>query len=88
MYGSLRIIVRPLFRILLVLFNYVYFSVIIGKTKFPKSFITASPKPRTVSAGDVGEARFQDSADMEGEALESLNIRKPRTLKSAEAYKS
>ena len=43
-------------------------------------FITASPKPRTFSTGDVGEERFQDSAVLSGKALESLNIRKPWTL--------
>ena len=42
--------------------------------------ITASPKSRTFSAGDVGEVRFQDSADKSGEALESLKLRKPRSL--------
>ena len=42
--------------------------------------ITASPKTPGFQTGDEGEERFQDSADMEGEVLESLNTRKPRTL--------
>ena len=57
--------------------------------KDEQSFITASPKPRSFAicfanwvycTGDVGEVRFQDSADKSGEALESLRLRKPQTL--------
>lgn len=37
--------------------------------------------------GDESEARFQDSADMEGEALESLKYKKTADSQSAEAYR-
>ena len=63
----------------LVLENGVVDAAIIRNPGDREKFITASPKPRTFSAGDVGEVRFQDSADKSGEALESLKLRKPWT---------
>lgn len=51
-------------------------------------FITASPKPRTFSAGDESEARFQDSADMFDEAVESLKVGKPQTFSPRKLIKA